>query len=104
MTGGNVIDQFMWQWQQHFRISVEVLAEMSLEKIGARLDPQVMLVGLARETEARHPICIEPRTGPQSQWWWSGHSKTTRLLPSTSIGIKRHFLPRLAYSIRPTFQ
>jgi hypothetical protein len=64
MTEGNVIDQFMWQWQQHFRISAEVLAEMSMEKIGARLDPQVILIGLARETEARHPICIEPETGP----------------------------------------
>ena len=52
MAEGNVIDQFMWQWQQHFRISVEVLAEMSLEKIGARLDPQVILIGLARDTEA----------------------------------------------------
>ena len=22
MNDGNVIDQFMWQWQQHFRIAV----------------------------------------------------------------------------------
>ncbi|MGA3221160.1 MAG: hypothetical protein ABSE77_19145 [Acidimicrobiales bacterium] len=64
MTKTNVIDQFMWQWQQHFRISVEVLAETALDKIGARLDPQVMLIGLARDTAARHPVCIEPETGP----------------------------------------
>lgn len=64
MTKTNVIDQFMWQWQQHFRISVEVLAETALDRIGARLDPQVMLIGLARDAAARHPVCIEPETGP----------------------------------------
>lgn len=60
----NVIDQFMWSWQQHFRISVGVLATMALEQIGARLDAQVVLVGLTEEPRAAHAICVEPETGP----------------------------------------
>jgi hypothetical protein len=60
----NVIQQFMWKWQQYFRISVQTLANMSLEKIGARLDPQVVLVGIADDPSVIHPICVEPETGP----------------------------------------
>lgn len=59
----NVIQQFMWQWQPHFRIGVQVLADMSLEKIGARLDPQVVLVGIADDSTVEYPICIEPEGG-----------------------------------------
>ena len=100
----HVIKQFMWQWQPHFRISCEVLAETALAKIGARLDPQVFLVGLARKDGAEHPICIEPETGrlrpehlsrlserasalfaanPESEIWHSdrrvGEARTSRL-------------------------
>jgi len=71
----NVIHQFMWQWQPHFRINVQVLADMSLEKIGARLDPQVVLVGIADDSGAHYPICIEPETG--------------QLQPEHLVGIKR---------------
>jgi hypothetical protein len=63
----NTIDQFMWGWQAHFRIDVQVTLERALEVAGARLDPQVFLIGFATDPgSARHPICIEPETGPLS--------------------------------------
>jgi hypothetical protein len=64
MDKGNTIDQFMWGWQRHFRISVETVVSMSLERVGAHLDPQVLLVGLTETEGARYPICIEPESGP----------------------------------------
>jgi hypothetical protein len=64
---GLTIDQFMWEWQPHFRISVQSTIERALELADARLDPRVFLVGFADDPgAARHPICIEPENGPLS--------------------------------------
>lgn len=64
---GLAIDQFMWEWQPHFRISVQSTMERALELVDARLDPRVFLVGFADDPHAaRHPICIEPENGPLS--------------------------------------
>ena len=58
------IDQFMWGYQPHFRIGIEVKIERALETIGAYLDPVVFLVGFADDPSAvPFPICIEPETG-----------------------------------------
>lgn len=55
----------MWEWQRHFRISVQTTIERSLELIDVRLDPRVLLVGFAEDaSRVRHPICIEPESGP----------------------------------------
>jgi hypothetical protein len=59
-----MIDEFMWKWQHYFRIGVQTRVESALREIGARLDPRVTLVGLAEAADARHPICIEPESGP----------------------------------------
>lgn len=57
----------MWEWQPHFRISVQTRLERALELVDARLDPRVFLVGFADDPDgARHPICIEPEDGPLS--------------------------------------
>ncbi len=58
---GNVIDLFMWGYQQHFQISVQVSAEGLFNAIDPRLKPTVFLFGiLADKRDDRHPICIEP--------------------------------------------
>ncbi|MEV6287487.1 diadenylate cyclase [Kribbella sp. NPDC051770] len=58
------IDQFMWGYQPHFRMSFEGAAERALERIGVALDPTAMLVGFrATEDSNRLPICVEPETG-----------------------------------------
>jgi hypothetical protein len=53
----------MWKWQAQFRIAIQVLADQALEKIGAQLDVEVLLVGLTERPGAPHPICAEPETG-----------------------------------------
>ncbi len=55
----------MWAWQRHFRIDLQVTAELALEAVGAKLDPHAFLVGFSVEqAKGRHPICIEPEDGP----------------------------------------
>lgn len=58
---GNVINLFMWGYQQHFQISVQVSAEDLFKLIDPRLKPTVFLLGILTEERInRHPICIEP--------------------------------------------
>jgi len=64
MSDGIQIDQFMWRWQIHFRISTETLMESALHAVGARLDPEIIIVGFNDDPGARHAVCIEPETGP----------------------------------------
>jgi len=61
---GRGIDEFMWGWQPHFRIGLQVTVERALEAVGAQLDPQAFLVGFAVDPDqARHPVCVEPEDG-----------------------------------------
>lgn len=58
---GNVIDLFMWGYQQHFQISLQVSAEGLFNAIDPRLKPTVFLLGiLTDKRDDRHPVCIEP--------------------------------------------
>lgn len=57
----NVIDLFMWGFQKHFQISLQVSAQMLFDTIDKRLNPTVFLLGVLKETRNdSHPICIEP--------------------------------------------
>ncbi|MEG3146528.1 diadenylate cyclase [Sphingomonas sp. RT2P30] len=59
-----LIHLFIWGWQEHFRISVELLAQRAFEEIGIKAEPGVLLVGIRREgIEDAHPLCIEPEKG-----------------------------------------
>ena len=60
------IDQFMWGFQSHFRMSVEYEIQSVLSKVGLRTDGKVkvILVGIANREGLRHEICIEPESGP----------------------------------------
>jgi hypothetical protein len=60
----DTIDQFMWGYQKHFRLSVEFALERALETIGASaLRPRVSLVGFHQDASRPYPICVEPETG-----------------------------------------
>jgi hypothetical protein len=63
----HTIDQFMWGYQQHFRMSLEHLAESCFKDIGLDLDPRAYLVGFKADDDAHFPICVEPEDGPISQ-------------------------------------
>ena len=58
------IDQFMWGFQPHFRIRVELEVGKALSQIGLPVDVRVVLVGFALDGSLRHQICIEPEVGP----------------------------------------
>ena len=63
---GYTIDQFMWSFQPHFRIRVELGVKRTLSQIGLPVDVRVILVGYAQDRSLQHQICIEPEGGPLS--------------------------------------
>ena len=63
---GYTIDQFMWSFQPHFRIRVELGFKKALTHIGLPVDVRVILVGFALDCSLRHQLCIEPEGGPLS--------------------------------------
>lgn len=57
----NVIDLFMWGYQQYIQISLQVSAESLFNEIDKRLRPKIFLLGIITEKrDDRHPICVEP--------------------------------------------
>lgn len=59
-----VINFFMWGYQTHFHAGLEFRAKRVFEKLGAEVEPKVLLVGLRRaERGDGHPVCIEPEDG-----------------------------------------
>lgn len=59
-----IIEQFMWAYQHHFRISAEIEAKRVLESIGFFGEPEIILVGFQVAGEHAYDICIEPEQGP----------------------------------------
>lgn len=60
-VSNKVINLFMWGFQQHFLISINVTAKSLFEQIDSELRPKAFLVGvLVDKRSDRHPICIEP--------------------------------------------
>jgi len=56
-----VIDQFMWGYQRHFQISLQVFAERVFSKLDPHLQPKTFLIGIRKEELGnRHEICLEP--------------------------------------------
>jgi Probable sensor domain DACNG/Probable sensor domain DACNH len=57
----NVIDLFMWGYQQHFQISAESAAKEIFSKLDKDLSPRVFLVGiLFQQRHDSHPVCLQP--------------------------------------------
>lgn len=59
----DVITEFMWGYQGHFRNSVQYEIDDALQQIGLDADPLVLLVGVSDIKSVEHPICVEPETG-----------------------------------------
>ena len=59
------IDQFMWAYQPHFRMTVNHEVQEILSRIGlqTRGKVKVLLIGLANRDDIRHQTCIEPEDG-----------------------------------------
>ena len=55
------ISQFMWAFQQHFRVSAETNANLLLGRLSDRVKSDVFLVGfLEHDRNDRHAVCVEP--------------------------------------------
>lgn len=63
----DVIDQFMWSYQRHFRSGVRRGTERALAMIGLQVEVRALLVGFRIRSDAVHPICIEPEHGVLKQ-------------------------------------
>src|SRR5438128_2664718 len=61
---GKGIDQFMWGYQQHFRMGIRRATESLLEAIGYPTEAEVFVIGFALTNSVSHPICVEPEDGP----------------------------------------
>ena len=62
----DVIDQFMWGFQQSFRFEIQWVTEQALSQVGVPLeveDVTAVLVGIAQDQGLRHQICVEPEDG-----------------------------------------
>lgn len=58
---GTGIHHFMWGYQPHYRVHVEVQAKTVLKEVDPSLDPDVFLVGiLPQATPGKYPACVEP--------------------------------------------
>ena len=57
------IDQFMWGYQQHFRLGVERGVKDALARIGLPVEVCVVLVGFACSDDVQHRVCVEPEDG-----------------------------------------
>ena len=64
----NTIDQFMWGYQQHYLISIRLLAERCFNRLAEDIFNNVFIVGVLNEgEESRHQICIEPEDSVYKQ-------------------------------------
>jgi hypothetical protein len=77
---GKMIRQFMWPYQIHFRISVEVGAKFALQAIGLPVEPTVLLVGFKVAGDSEFDICIEPEDGPYAPGDFSAVKEMTKRL------------------------
>lgn len=57
----NTIELFMWGFQRHMQICLQVNAESLFNKIDRELNPEIFLLGmLVDDIPGRHPVCLEP--------------------------------------------
>ena len=63
----HTIKLFMWGYQPHYRVSLEIATERVFEELGVEVHPRVLLVGALdtrkQDRRDRNPVCIEPEDG-----------------------------------------
>lgn len=69
----------MWGFQPHFRSGLRMATEHALESIGIHSESDIYLVGFLRGGD-RHPICVEPESGPFSPAHFAGVSERAATL------------------------
>lgn len=94
-----VITLFMWGYQSHFRIGLEIRAKGVFEKLGAEIEPKVFLVGLRRPgVEDGHLVCVEPEDSEWSVALFDG------LGDAVEAAIPNHPLQEMFYGDEPSMR
>lgn len=57
----NTLKYFMWSYQVHFGISLQLKAESIFKEIGSNLEPTILMVGILKDADShRSKVCFEP--------------------------------------------
>lgn len=93
----HLIRLFMWGYQPHYRISLEILTKSIFKELGIDAEPKVLLVG-ARKPQSKNPnlVCVEPEDGE-----WPG-ALFDGLLESIEAIEKNHDLQNVVYGDQPS--
>lgn len=94
-----LIKLFMWGYQPHYRVSIQLLARNVLQSLGTAVDAKALLVGVRRPAnENPHAVCVEPEYG---EWPLSLFDD----LPSAIEAlIADHPLQNMFYSDEPSMR
>lgn len=89
-----IIEQFMWAWQEHFRLRFESKSEDVFKHFGIdNLDSlDFLLIGYSFDKSLKHQICIEP----ENSKWKQNFFKDLPLLVEECIN--NHHLKDIFYS------
>ena len=92
----HTIKLFMWGYQPHYRVSLEIATERVFEELGVEVHPRVLLVGALdtrkQDRRDRNPVCIEPEDG---EW---PLTIFVDLLNSIETIVQEHPLQNVFYS------
>lgn len=90
---------FMWGYQPHFRLSVELLARDVFKTLGSDVAPEVILVGARKPgSNNRNPVCIEPEDGRWDLSLFNG------LLTDIEATASNHRLNNVVYGDEPSMR
>ncbi|STQ90003.1 hypothetical protein [Iodobacter fluviatilis] len=96
---GRVINLFMWEYQESYRIQIRSLARDVLEVLGAPAEAEVLIVG-ARSPNSMNPnpVCVEPENGKWHLSLFDG------LLDSVESTYRNHDSQNIFYSDGPSMR
>lgn len=87
------INLFMWGFQEHYTLLLELRVKDVFKQLGVDINPKVLLVGtLAVKSKNMHPICIEPENAEYSLKLFEG------LLNKIETIVENHHLQDIFYS------
>jgi hypothetical protein len=94
----DVIMQFMWGYQGHFRLALERLGRDCIGELSPDLHPRALLIGLRTpDSKSAHAVCIEPEDGDVTQGLFDGLEdrvcRFSRPMDPLTPGFSRPFPP-----------
>jgi hypothetical protein len=94
-----IINQFMWGYQEHFRIILKFRANQIMEALGARCEVQALLIGALRPGHQDcYDICVEPEHGQWPSAIFDG------LLSKIELVYTNHPLQGIIYGDEPSMR